>query len=337
MNLGACVDAALAARRSSRSRGDPDRSRCSPPPRSALPPGEDWAYEVKWDGVRAIADASGDEPAGSAPAGAPTPPPATRSSPRSPRPSTGTGAILDGEIVAFDSEGNPEFGLLQRRMNVSDPGRIRLRMADTPVTYVAFDLLALGGRSLCDEPYEARRGALAGLGFDGPSWQAPAHHLGDGEAFFEAVRARGLEGVVAKRLGSPYRPGRRSADWVKVQNRRRQELVIGGWMPGEGLRAKQVGSLLVGYWDSDGKLVYAGGVGTGFTDETLRTLDRRARAARPRDEPVRGRLGPGSQVRDASQGPRWAALGRARARLRGRVPALDARGHAARGVVQGPA
>ena len=246
-----------------------------------LPPGDDWAYEVKWDGVRAIADASGDALRISARRG-------TDATARYPELAAltdvlgGSGAVLDGEIVAFDAEGNPEFGLLQRRMNVSDPGRIRLRMADTPVTYVAFDLLALDGRPLLDQPYEARREALAALGFDGPSWQAPSHHLGDGQAFLEATRARGLEGVVAKRLGSPYRPGRRSPDWVKVQNRRRQELVIGGWMPGEGLRAKQVGSLLVGYWDATGeearslgrpqRLVYAGGVGTGFTEEALRTL-----------------------------------------------------------------
>ena len=166
-------------------------------------------------------------------------------------------------------------------MNVSDPGRIR-RGWPTPRSPTSPSTCSARRRLALRRPYEARRDALAGLGFDGPSWQAPANHLGDGEAFFDAVRARGLEGVVAKRLGSPYRPGRRSNDWVKVQNRRRQELLIGGWMPGEGLRAKQPGSLLVGYWDATPaeamalgrpqRLVYAGGVGTGFSEETLRVL-----------------------------------------------------------------
>ncbi len=167
-------------------------------------------------------------------------------------------------------------------MGLTNEGRIRQRVADTPVTYVAFDLLWLDGRSLLAEPYERRRELLAELGFDGPSWQAPAYSVGDGEALLAAARERGLEGIVAKRLASAYRPGRRSPDWIKVQNRRRQELVIGGYMPGEGGRSRRVGSLLVGYWDSTPqeaaglgrpqRLVYAGGVGTGFTQTALGEL-----------------------------------------------------------------
>jgi bifunctional non-homologous end joining protein LigD len=244
----------------------------------ALPPGDDWAYELKWDGVRALLCAEGGAVRISARRG-------TDASARYPELApigealAGREVILDGEVVAFDSSGNPSFGLLQRRMGLTDAGRIRLRAADTPVTYVAFDLLWLDGQSLMAEPYEHRRELLAGLELDGPSWQTPSHRLGDGEALLGAVRERGLEGVVAKRLGSAYRPGRRSPDWVKVQNRRRQEFVIGGWMPGEGGRSKQVASLLLGYWDATPgeaaglgrpqRLVYAGGVGTGFTAETL--------------------------------------------------------------------
>jgi bifunctional non-homologous end joining protein LigD len=249
-------------------------------PARRLPRGEDWAFELKWDGVRALAFA-GDELRLCARRGEDT----TRRYPELEalgEALSGRQAILDGEIVAFDEDGNPSFGLLQRRMGLSDGLRISRRAADTPVTYVAFDLLWLDGASLCDEPYERRRELLAELGFDGPCWQAPGHRVGDGEALLGAVRQRGLEGVVAKRLGSTYRPGRRTPDWVKVQNRRRQELVIGGWMPGEGARRRQVGSLLVGYWDSTPeeaarlgrpqRLVYAGGVGTGFTDERIREL-----------------------------------------------------------------
>ena len=247
-----------------------------------LPPGEDWAYELKWDGVRALAFV---DPDGGVRVSARK---GDDASPRYPElraiadAYSGRELILDGEVVAFDADGSPSFGLLQRRMGLTDAGRIRQRAAETPVTYVAFDLLWLDGRSLIAEPYERRRELLAELGFDGPAWQAPANHLGDGQALFAAVRERGLEGVVAKRLGSVYRPGRRSAEWVKVQNRRRQELVIGGYMPGEGGRRKRVGSLLVGYWDATPQeaaslerpqqLVYAGGVGTGFTQARLDEL-----------------------------------------------------------------
>ncbi len=240
-----------------------------------------WAYEMKWDGVRALVAVDGDrieivsrlgnditrrypELAGIATALAPT------------------AAVLDGEIVAFDDAGAPSFGLLQRRMGLTNEARIRQRVVEAPVTYIAFDLLWLDGVWMLDARYSDRRELLAGLGFDGPSWQTPKHRLGDGEALIGAVRERGLEGIVAKRLESPYRPGRRSPDWVKVQNRRRQELVIGGWMPGEGARHRRVGSLLVGYWDStaeeaerlgrEQRLVYAGGVGSGFTDTALDEL-----------------------------------------------------------------
>jgi bifunctional non-homologous end joining protein LigD len=245
------------------------------------PPGDGWAYEIKWDGVRALAFLG--------PSGARVC--ARRGddvSARYPELAAMGDAVgdhevvLDGEVVAFDSKGAPDFGLLQRRMGLTNEIAVRRRIADTPVTYVAFDLLWLDGRSQLDEPYERRRELLAGLGFDGPHWQTPSDHRGDGDAFLGAVRERGLEGMVAKRLGSAYRPGRRSSDWLKIQNRRRQELLIGGWMPGEGTRSNVVGSLLVGYWDATPEeaerlgrpqqLVYAGGVGTGFTAETLSVL-----------------------------------------------------------------
>lgn len=249
---------------------------------AAEPPGGDgWAYEVKWDGVRALLTADrgevriehrgGADATGRYPELA-TPPPGLRRH----------RAVLDGEIVAFDERGRPSFQLLQRRMGLAREGTIRARAAETPVAFVAFDLLWLDGRSLCDEPYEERRRLLAGLGVEDGNWQAPRHHVGDGSGLWRVVRERDLEGIVAKRLGSPYRPGRRSRDWVKVRNRRGQELVIGGWMPGSGSRAGRVGSLLVGHWDRSPaearaggerqRLVYAGGVGTGFTEEALDRL-----------------------------------------------------------------
>jgi bifunctional non-homologous end joining protein LigD len=246
-----------------------------------LPAGEGWAYELKWDGVRAFVHVEG----GHARVVSRR---AEDVTPRYPELAAIAAALpdrevlLDGEIVAFDDEGRPSFGRLQQRMGLTKEAQIRRRVAATPVTYVAFDLLWLDGRSLLDEPYEERRRLLEELDFDGPSWQTPRNHLGDGEALLAVVQERRLEGVVAKRLQSPYRPGRRSADWMKVKCRRRQEVVIGGYMPGEGGRSGRVGSLLVGYWDTTPdeaeslgrpqRLVYAGGVGTGFTQRTLEDL-----------------------------------------------------------------
>jgi bifunctional non-homologous end joining protein LigD len=250
-------------------------------PVDRLPDGEGWAFELKWDGVRAFAAAEGGVARIVSRRGEDL-------TPRYPELAaivdglSDHDALLDGEVVAFDPDGRPSFGRLQQRMGLTNEAMIRRRVAETPVTYVAFDLLWLDGRSQLDEPYEERRRLLDELGFDGPSWQTPRNHLGDGEALLELVRERRLEGVVAKRLASPYRPGRRSADWMKVKVRRRQEVLIGGYMPGEGGRTGRVGSLLLGYWDATPeeaqslnrpqRLVYAGGVGTGFTQQMLDEL-----------------------------------------------------------------
>ena len=250
-------------------------------PAAEPPRGDGWAFEVKWDGVRALAFADAAEVRVSQGRGTDAtarypelaaPPPALR----------GHRAVLDGEVVAFDDSARPSFQLLQRRMGLANQATIRARAAEVPVAYVAFDLLWLDGRSLLDETYEERRRLLTGLGFDDVHWQAPRHHVGEGEALWQVVRERSLEGIVAKRLDSSYRPGRRSREWVKVRNRLGQELVIGGWMPGEGARGGRVGSLLVGHWDATPeeaarlgrpqRLVYAGGVGTGFTQAMLDRL-----------------------------------------------------------------
>jgi bifunctional non-homologous end joining protein LigD len=246
------------------------------------PPGNgEWAFEIKWDGVRALAFLDEDGTRIASRRGEDT-------SHRYPELAGmaealgGREAVLDGEVVALDAEGRPSFQTLQRRMGLSRPEMIRLRVQETPVTYVAFDLLALDGETLLSEPYERRRELLAGLGFEADRWRAPAHHVGGGSDFLAAARAQGLEGIVCKRLASAYRPAARSRDWLKIRARRGQELVIAGYMPGEGGRSGRVGSLLVGYWDATPdeaerlgrpqRLVYAGGVGTGFTDAMLERL-----------------------------------------------------------------
>lgn len=287
---------------------------------AAPPPGDGWAFEVKWDGVRALVFADAGKirvrqgrgtDAGARYPELATPPPAL----------AGRRAVIDGEIVAFDDAGRPSFQLLQRRMGLTKEATIRARAAETPVACVAFDLLWLDGRSLLDQPYEERRRLLAELGLDdGTShWQAPRHHLGDGEALWRVVQERNLEGIVAKRLGSPYRPGRRSRDWVKVRNRLGQELVIGGWMPGEGSRGGRVGSLLVGHWDATPaeaarlgraqRLVYAGGVGSGFSEATLDRLTAVLEPLRREECPFElgedPRLKYAQRARDRGAGPAW--------------------------------
>jgi bifunctional non-homologous end joining protein LigD len=148
-------------------------------------------------------------------------------------------------------------------------------MAELPVTYLIFDLLYLDGRSLIDLPYVERRERLDALELDGPSWQTPRSHRGQGEALLRLTEERGLEGLVAKRLDSRYLPGRRSRAWLKVKNTRSQELVIGGWLGGQGSREGTIGAILVGYHEGQGgerRLRYAGRVGSGFTEAELQRL-----------------------------------------------------------------
>ncbi|HKG64815.1 MAG TPA: non-homologous end-joining DNA ligase [Solirubrobacteraceae bacterium] len=257
-----------------------------------LPPDDGrWAYEVKWDGIRAIGYAEGGRLKLVSRNG-------NDVTPRYPelrelgRALGSHEAVLDGEVVAFGPDGKPSFQVLQSRMHVvSDAAQRRLAAAH-PVAYVVFDLLFLDGHSLMELTYEERREALARLALSGPNWQTPAHRVGDGAALLEATRAQGLEGVIAKRLDCPYVPGRRSQGWVKVKNIRRTDVVIGGWLGGEGGRAGRLGALVVGYYDDDGTLRYAGRVGSGFDDRELDRLGRLL-AERPRDaSPFEGRQPP---------------------------------------------
>jgi bifunctional non-homologous end joining protein LigD len=140
--------------------------------------------------------------------------------------------------------------------------------------YQAFDVVHVDGRDTTPLAYLERRGVLRDLLEEGRCWRMPDHHVGDGAAMLEASRRQGLEGLIAKRLDSRYEIGRRSTLWRKVKNRRRQELVVGGWLPGEGGRAGRLGALLVGYHDEGGRLRFAGRVGTGFKERELQRLGR---------------------------------------------------------------
>jgi bifunctional non-homologous end joining protein LigD len=232
-----------------------------------------WAYEMKWDGLRAI---------GYLTDGALT----LRS--RSDRDITSgypelpgiaaaigwSGVVLDGEIVAFGADGWPSFEMLQQRMN-APADQVRFVAAQVSVSYLAFDLLVLDGKPLLGEPYRRRRELLEQLGIDGQYWQTPPAFIGVPGADVQALsRQHSLEGVMAKRTESRYEPGRRSPSWLKVKNIRRQEVVVGGWKPGTGARAGLIGSLLVGVQSQDG-FAYAGHVGTGFSQQALRLLGQR--------------------------------------------------------------
>jgi len=199
--------------------------------------------------------------------------------------------ILDGEIVAFDNEGRPSFERLQSRMHLASESAVKRRVRDTPVTYIAFDLLYLNGHSTLTLPYEDRRELLERLGLEGPAWRTPAYHRGEGGALLEATRELGIEGIVGKRLDSTYEPGRRASGWVKVKNICEQDVVIGGWTPGAGGRSSTLGALAVGVME-DGNLLYAGKVGTGFTERTLALLQRELEPLRRPDSPFHGRQPP---------------------------------------------
>ena len=199
--------------------------------------------------------------------------------------------VLDGEIVALDAQGRPSFERLQRRMHLTKEAEIKRRAKEIPVIYMLFDVLFLEGRSLMGRPYEERRKVLDEMKLEGPAWQVPRYHRGKGRDLLKASAEQGLEGVVAKKLDSLYSPGRRSSAWIKVKNKRRVQLVIGGWLP-EKERADRLGALLVGYFDADGKFRYAGRAGTGFDGKERARLEALLAGGATDTSPFEGKRGP---------------------------------------------
>ena len=265
--------------------------------RDELPADDDqWAYEMKWDGVRAIVYIEGGRPRA-----------LSRNEidmsvayPELREMATTLGSrpvVLDGEIVALDARGRPSFERLQPRMHVTSATQARRLASSTPVTFLAFDVLHLDGRSTLGLPYAERRRLLESLQLEGPSWRTPPAWFGDGAMVLEAAREQGLEGVVAKRRQSPYRPGRRAEDWLKVKHLRTQEVVVGGWKPGTGRREGTIGSLLLGLPGREG-LSYVGKVGPGCTDRALDDLAATLRGLRRDESPFSGTV-PRAEARDA--------------------------------------
>jgi bifunctional non-homologous end joining protein LigD len=226
-----------------------------------LPTGPGWSFEFKWDGVRVLATG---EPRLWARSGAQV----TLAYPElgALREQIGPDTLVDGEVVALVA-GRPSFTALAERMHVRDAGRAARLAVSVPITYMIFDLLRHDGRDLTALPYAQRRARLEDLALGGPCWMVPPA-FADGPATDAAARENGLEGIVAKRLATPYLAGLRSPDWVKVKFDRTGDYVVGGWRPG----ARRLGGLLVGTPDDDGRLHFRGRVGGGIGAAAEREL-----------------------------------------------------------------
>lgn len=249
-----------------------------------------WAYELKWDGVRVLAHVS---------------PQHVRLVGRSGIDVTiaypelaalsgalgGRSAILDGEVAVLGPDGSSDFQALAPRMHVKSAARAHELAVRVPVTYIVFDVLAVDGRSTTSLQYPQRREVLEGLVPAGPNWQVSPSFTGGGADLLEASRRMGVEGILAKRLDSPYRPGQRSPEWLKIKNLLTQEVVIGGYTVGDGRRAGTFGSLLLGLPVPAG-LTYVGAVGTGFDDAALDELSGQLRRLRQPEPPFVGTVDP---------------------------------------------
>jgi bifunctional non-homologous end joining protein LigD len=237
---------------------------------STLPPDDgNWAYEIKWDGYRTLAfvNAGGVRLQSSNLLDVTAKWPELSGVAESVHAER---AILDGELVVLDDEGRPRFELIQQHKRQA--------------AYYIFDVLSIEGQDTIELPYEDRRRLLTDLVEPGDNWMVPAHRVGDGAELLAATLAGGLEGVMAKRLGTLYQPGRRTPNWRKVKNRIKVEVVIGGYTEGTGNRSSTFGALLVGRYDGD-VLVFAGGVGTGFKQRVLEDLSARLKALRTKECP----------------------------------------------------
>ncbi|HEY7525784.1 MAG TPA: DNA ligase D [Candidatus Limnocylindria bacterium] len=242
---------------------------------------DDWLYEVKWDGYRVEAVVSG----GKARIWTRNRIDAATYFPNLAGPADWIDAgeaIVDGEVVAFDEEGRPSFSRLQEKTGLralematrrADPDAPRLTREEReaiPMAYMVFDLLHLEGRSLLDVPLEDRKHLLRRVLRPDGLVRYASHVVGDGVEFTRAAADKGLEGIVAKRRRSSYQPGRRSRDWLKIKLRREQEIVVVGWLPGQGTH-KDLGSLIVAVND-EGGLRHAGQVGSGINARMRKEL-----------------------------------------------------------------
>jgi bifunctional non-homologous end joining protein LigD len=225
-----------------------------------------WVFEPKWDGVRAMAICEQDQTMLFS---------RKRNDITKTYPELGKlhdrlvaiDAILDGEIVTLQ-KGRPSFERLQSRINLHNERDIERAAKSIPALFMAFDLLYLDGKSLIDLPLEQRKEILETLIIPNEAIQVSPSMPEEGTALYDAACQQKLEGIVAKKLGCPYRPGKRVRDWIKIKTTFTGDVVIGGWSRGEGSRSNSFGALLVGAF-RDGELHFVGSVGTGFSDRVL--------------------------------------------------------------------
>jgi bifunctional non-homologous end joining protein LigD len=231
----------------------------------------DWLFEIKWDGYRAIAfiengkvrlvSRNQNELTARYPE--------LKDMPEYIKAKT---AVLDGEVVALDAEGRASFSLMQQRTGFRPGGHRAAAKADVPVLYYAFDLLYLDGYDWRHVPLEERKRKLASLLTTGDSLRYSDHYAAQGKALFEIARSKKLEGILAKKRNSCYEE-RRSREWLKIKIRHQMECVIGGFTEPEGTRA-HFGSLVLGLYDKQGRLIHVGQVGSGFDQKLLAEISK---------------------------------------------------------------
>jgi bifunctional non-homologous end joining protein LigD len=248
-----------------------------------------WAYEFKWDGVRAICYWDGRNlrlrSRNNLDMTVQYPELQALGSAIGDRP-----CVLDGEVVAMDALDRPSFPRLQQRMKVTHAATALALSKSNPVWLMLFDVLWVDGSFITRKPFDERRAILEALTVEGPNWQISRMYRGNGAELLEAARANELEGIVCKRIDSLYEPGVRSSNWRKVKIILRQEFVVGGWTLEKGRTGTGVGALQVGYYDAKGNFRYAGGVGSGFTHSTLAELGQRLAKLKSATSPFADRL-----------------------------------------------
>jgi bifunctional non-homologous end joining protein LigD len=246
---------------------------------------DDWAIEMKWDGIRAIAVVQGDQVTLTSRNGHDLTPAYPELQVLAELVEGDGGAVLDGEVVAVDESGRPDFGLLQTRMGLTKPREVEQAAKGAPIRYLLFDVLHAEGKSLLRSTYDERREVLERIVTSEGPVDVPVVFDGDLEEAMRTSQRLRLEGVVAKRRDATYSAGRRSRAWIKMKHHATQEVVIAGWRPGNGRRASGVGSLLMAVPGDDG-LQYVGRVGTGFRDRDLDQLLTEFRAAERTTSPL---------------------------------------------------
>lgn len=261
---------------------------------TAVPTGTEWVHEIKWDGMRVLADISGGRLTLTSRNGNDV----SAAYPElAPIADLYADALLDAEIVAFDG-GRPSFSALAERMHVRSPKKALTLSQTRPVTLMVFDLLRLFGSDLTGQPWRARRELLERLDLDTARWQTPPTY-DDGQELLDATADQGLEGVVSKRRASTYSPGRRSPDWVKVPHRTLVSAVVGGWRPETGSDSR-LGAVLVGTPREDGRLDFLGRVGSGLAGKAGVLMSSTLAPLATDASPFAGAL-----PREDSQGAHW--------------------------------